>query len=175
MAPAGVQRNLLVIAALCCFVTCSADIVKHRGRSSWHCRSCGSALQAPGEGRTVTATVICDTSDDAWPPVFTVRLPDARTLDVPHTAFTAVGLPPRQRQQQQSGWQGAAASAPDALPSVAPTLPGAPLLGQSLLSFSGLCLRSPCCQILAMRQCGKECQHVASSILCCDAATPRIA
>ena len=84
-------------------------------------------LQVPGEQHVVTATVIRDNADDGtWPPVFTVRLPDTHTVDVTHAHFTAVGLPPGAR-----GGAGGRAPAhpiaqpPDALPSVAPSLPGA--------------------------------------------------
>jgi hypothetical protein len=85
-------------------------------------------VQVPGEQHVVTGTVIRDNCDDgAWPPVFTVRLPDARTVDVTHAQFTAIG----RRHSAQATSAGTShtwnsSQPPDALPSVPQSLPGAP-------------------------------------------------
>ena len=75
-------------------------------------------------GRVVSGTVLRDSADDEWPPVYTVRLPDATTIDVCHGAFTAVSVPPGLAPGPREP-RSPIAAPPGAMPSVAATLPGA--------------------------------------------------
>lgn len=50
-------------------------------------------MQSPDSpGDIVGAMVLRDTAETEWPPVYTVRLPDTRTVAVRHKQFTAISV-----------------------------------------------------------------------------------
>lgn len=87
---------------------------------------------APGVGSSAptSAVIVRETSDSEWPPRYAVRLPNAGVVTVTHDAFIAIaparGAPNRDGSQSAPRRSPLPQEPPGSLPSIAPTLPGAP-------------------------------------------------
>ena len=102
----------------------------------------GSEVMLPSSNPAagmVTATVLRDTADTEWPPVYTVRLPDATTLAIGHARFMAVSAPPGATAGPRVA---ASPLPPPEMPPVAATLPGPPPSHAQVLVFFAGCRRA---------------------------------
>jgi hypothetical protein len=83
-------------------------------------------MQSPDSpGSIIGATVLRDTADTEWPPVFTVRLPDTRTMTVGHKVFTAISVAGAGLSGASHPQKSPIVPSASAMPPVPAALPGA--------------------------------------------------